>query len=130
MYLMDSINWLGHASFFFTDKNGNKIYFIDPFKLQDSSLKAADIIFITHAHSDHFSPEDIAKIINSKTIIIAPIDILEKIDIENSRKIKIEPNKEYDVKGFKFSTIPAYNNNSQRLSFHPKENNWVGIFLI
>ena len=126
---MENINWLGHASFFFTDTNGNKIYFVDPFQLNNRAKERADIIFITHAHSDHFSPSDIEQIIKNDTVIIAPPDILEKIDIETSRKIKVEPNKKYSVKGFSFSTIPAYNNNPEKLSFHPKSNNWVGYIF-
>lgn len=127
---MENINWLGHASFFFLDKNGNRIYFIDPFGLSERNLEKADIIFITHAHPDHFSQEDIDKIIKSDTIIVATSDVLEKIDISSEKKIMVEPNKEYDIRGFKFSTIPAYNNKSEKLSFHPKENNWVGYILI
>lgn len=123
-----SLTWLGHASFFFKDANGNKIYFIDPFKL-NIPLEKADIIFITHAHLDHFSQSDIDKILKDKTIIVAPADILEKIDIETSRKIKVEPNKDYKVKNFSFSTIPAYNNSSEKLNFHPKSNNWVGYIF-
>jgi L-ascorbate metabolism protein UlaG (beta-lactamase superfamily) len=125
----DDLSWLGHASFFFTDKNGNKIYFIDPFQLGERKLEKADLIFITHAHPDHFSQADIDKIIKNDTTIVAPPDILEKIDIEEARKITVEPNKNYSIKGFKFSTIPAYNNHPDRLNFHPKANNWVGYIF-
>jgi len=126
---LDDISWLGHASFFFTDKNGNKIYFVDPFQLGERTLEKADLIFITHAHPDHFSQGDIDKIIKNDTTIIAPPDILEKIDIDNKRKVTVEPNKNYEVKGFSFQTIPAYNNNPKRLSFHPQKNNWVGYIF-
>ncbi|MEK7573642.1 MAG: MBL fold metallo-hydrolase [Patescibacteria group bacterium] len=126
---MDGINWLGHASFFFEDKSGNKIYFVDPFELGDKKLEKADLIFITHAHYDHFSQEDIDKITKDETVIIAPPDILEKISIENSRKIKVEPNKDYETKGFKFSTIPAYNHRPGREEKHPRRNNWVGYIF-
>jgi L-ascorbate metabolism protein UlaG (beta-lactamase superfamily) len=126
---MDAINWFGHASFYFIDQNGNKIYFVDPFQLRNRAKEKADLIFITHAHSDHFSPADIDEIIHSKTTVIAPPDILEKIDIEDERKITVEPNNEYQIKGFKFQTIPAYNNHPDKLNFHPKSNNWVGFIF-
>ena len=126
---MKNINWLGHASFFFLDENGNRVYFVDPFQLGERSLEKADIIFITHAHPDHFSQEDIDKIIKSDTNIVATLDVLEKIDISDDKKIKVEPNKEYAIKGFTFSTIAAYNNKPGRLNFHPKENNWVGYIF-
>lgn len=126
---MENINWFGHASFFFTDIAGNKIYFVDPFQLNNRAKEKADIIFITHAHPDHFSHEDIAQIIKDDTIIVATADVLAKIDIDDSRKIKVEPNKNYIVKGFPFKTIPAYNNHPQKLGFHPKQNNWVGYIF-
>lgn len=125
----NNITWLGHAGFLFTDEKGNNIYFIDPFQLENETHKKADLIFITHAHSDHFSPGDINKIIKDETIIIAPPDILEKIDISKDKKIEVKPNKSYTVHGFEFSTIPAYNKDPQKLSFHPKENNWVGYIF-
>ena len=126
---MENINWLGHASFFLTDKNGNKIYFIDPFQLGERNLAKADVIFITHAHPDHFSQGDIDKIIKNDTIIVAPADILAKISIEDKRKVEVAPNQKYEVKGFSFQTIPAYNNKPERLNFHPQKNNWVGYIF-
>ena len=125
---MEEINWIGHASFFFVDKNGNKIYFIDPFQLK-SNLKPAAIIFITHAHPDHFSPKDIEKILKENTTIVAPKDILEKIEIEETRKVAVLPNQKYEVPGFSFETIPAYNNSPEKLKFHPKEKNWIGYIF-
>ncbi|PIZ97811.1 MAG: Zn-dependent hydrolase, partial [Candidatus Levybacteria bacterium CG_4_10_14_0_2_um_filter_36_16] len=40
-----------------------------------------------------------------------------------------EPNKSYEINGFKFDTVPAYNVVPERLSFHPKSNNWVGYIF-
>ncbi len=126
---MDDINWLGHASFFFNDESGNKIYFVDPFELGNRKLEKADLIFITHAHYDHFSQGDIDKIIKDDTIIIAPPDILAQISIGDERKAKVEPNQSYTVKDFKFSTIPAYNHRPGREEKHPRRNNWVGYIF-
>jgi L-ascorbate metabolism protein UlaG (beta-lactamase superfamily) len=127
--LEPSLTWFGHASFSFVDKSGNRVYYVDPFDLTFQPLEKADLIFITHAHPDHFSQKDIDKIIKEDTVIIAPPDILEKIGIEADRKVAVEPNKSYDTKGFKFSTIPAYNNHPEKLQIHPKANNWVGYIF-
>ncbi len=129
-WLKPSLTWLGHASFSFVDEKGNRVYYVDPFSLPTSNgLPKGDLIFITHAHSDHFSQTDIQKIIKDDTVIIAPPDILEKVDISQNRKLGVEPLKDYEIKGFKFSTIPAYNNHPQKLNFHPKSNNWVGYIF-
>lgn len=125
---MENINWFGNAGFSLTDINGNKIYFIDPLGLNNRAKDKADLLFITHAHPDHFSPHDIEKILKPETIIIAPPDILAKIDKTN-QKISVEPNKEYEARGFKFWTFPAYNTHPDRLQFHPRVNNWVGYFF-
>ncbi|MCL6096923.1 MAG: MBL fold metallo-hydrolase [Patescibacteria group bacterium] len=124
---MENISWFGHASFSFVDKNGNRVYYVDPFDLKIKNLEEADIIFITHAHYDHLSQTDIQKILKDSTVVVATADALEKIEIDNERKIAVSPNKSYEAKGFKFSTIPAYNNKPERLNFHPKSNNWVGF---
>lgn len=129
METFNDIYWFGHASFYFVDQSGNKIYFVDPFQLNGRSGKNADLIFITHAHPDHFSPNDIDEIIQTTTVIIAPPDILERFDIDSDRKINVEPNKDYSINGFKFSTLPAYNNKPDKLTFHPKNNNWVGFIF-
>jgi len=92
-------------------------------------LKKADLVFITHAHQDHFSPPDLEKILTNTTLVIAPPDILEQIDIDEDLKFVVEPNKSYEIKGFKFQTIPAYNNHPDKLAFHPKTNNWVGYIF-
>lgn len=122
---MDNIKWFGHASFKFVDQNGNKIYYVDPFALGALSLSKGDLIFITHAHYDHCSFEDVNKILKDDSILIAPPDCLSMIDVKNEKQ-PVEPNKNYEVREFKFSTIPAYNINK---NFHPKENNWVGYIF-
>jgi L-ascorbate metabolism protein UlaG (beta-lactamase superfamily) len=126
---MENIIWFGHASFLFKDINGNQIYYVDPFDLTVSELEKADLIFITHAHYDHFSQVDINKILKNDTIIVAPPDILGKIDRAQDLKQAVEPNKDYEIKGFKFQTIPAYNTNPAKSHFHPKTNNWVGYIF-
>lgn len=123
---MENVTWFGHASFSFVDKvSGQRIYYVDPFSLPKKELEKADIIFITHAHSDHLSPDDINLILKNETIVVATPDSLDTLNI-TQEKFPVEPNKSYDIKGFKFDTVPAYNVKPEKLKFHPKENNWVG----
>ena len=46
------------------------IYF-DPYGLKEAA-QDADVIFITHDHYDHFSPEDITKVRKPDTKIVLP----------------------------------------------------------
>ncbi|MCI9063857.1 MAG: MBL fold metallo-hydrolase [Clostridia bacterium] len=100
-----------------------KIIYFDPFRIKEEKHDA-DIIFITHDHYDHYSEEDVKKVINENTIIVAPktIEIFEKA----KNIVRVEPNEKYEVLGIKIETIPAYNINKK---FHPKENNWVGYII-
>ena len=50
---------------------GEVLYF-DPFHIQKET-KDADIIFVTHDHYDHFSPEDIEKILKGYCICCAAV---------------------------------------------------------
>ena len=102
---------------------GEKVIYIDPFKIEEQ-INDADIIFITHDHYDHYSEEDIDKVINKGTIIVAPETV--KISYRANEIVKVEPNKKYEILGIKVETIPSYNINKK---FHPKENNWVGYIL-
>ena len=123
--MLENIEVLYHSSIRIIK---NKVIYIDPFKI-DKNYNDADIVFITHDHFDHYSEEDIDKVINENTTIIIPEELLTKIlrkGINKNAVITVESNKEYMVQGIKFETIPAYNTNK---TFHPKENDWVGYII-
>ena len=108
------------------ETNDNVIYF-DPFKLNNKYKKDADYIFITHSHYDHFSPEDIKKIVNENTKIIITSDLKEQVfELGISNALVVEPNNEYELNDIKFKTVPAYNKNK---TYHKKEDNWVGYII-
>ena len=124
--MLENIEVLYHSSIRISK---NKVIYIDPFKI-DKDYNDADIVFITHDHFDHYSEEDIDKVINENTTIIIPEELLTQIlrkGINKNAVITVESNKEYMVQGIKFETIPAYNTNK---TFHPKENDWVGYIII
>ena len=123
--ILDNIEVLYHSCI---KINKEKVIYIDPFKIE-KNYNDADIVFITHDHYDHYSEEDIDKVINENTIIIIPEELLTKLlrkGINKNAIITVEPNEKYMVQGIKFETIPAYNTNK---TFHPKENGWVGYSI-
>ena len=108
--------------------NKGKVIYFDPFKI-DKNYNDADIIFITHDHYDHYSENDIDKVIKDDTILVVPKGLLEKLLKRGYKKdniITVEPEEIGIVEDIRFETIPAYNTNK---SFHPKENGWVGYII-
>jgi len=99
--------------------------YIDPWGLR-AQEEPADVIFITHAHADHFEPTDIEKIRKKTTQFVAPRDVADNLT-GNVKAIK--PGEFLDVAGIKFETVPAYSTVEHRLQTHPKSNNWVGYVL-
>ena len=123
--MLENVEVLCHSSIRFS--KGNTIYF-DPFKIE-TNYNDADVIFITHDHYDHYSEEDIGKIVKEDTVIVIPEDLKTKVLKKGWKEeniITVIPNKSYTVKNIEFQTVPAYNINKQ---FHPKENNWVGYLV-
>ena len=107
---------------------GNKKIYIDPFQMKESP-KDADFIFITHEHSDHYSPEDMKKVAGNNTTLILPESMQGKKAEASKIVARIEtvkPSETKTVDGLEFTTVPAYNTNKQ---FHPKSNGWVGYIL-
>ena len=123
--MLNNIEVLYHSSIRI---NKEKTIYIDPFKIE-KNYNDADIIFITHDHYDHYSEEDIDKVINENAVIVIPEELLTKVlknGINKNAIITVEPNQKYMVQGIKFETVPAYNTNK---TFHPKENGWVGYVI-
>lgn len=126
--LEENIELIAQSAIKITNQSGKVIWF-DPFKLKRVNEAKADIIFITHPHFDHFSPEDIKIIKMDGTRIVGPIELEEKIlrlGFERNDILLVEPNKQYEIDGISFETIPAYNTNKD---FHKKEYNWIGYIV-
>lgn len=123
--MLDNIEVLCHSSIRIS--KGKTIY-IDPFHIR-KQYNDADIILITHSHYDHFSEDDIEKVMKSGTKIYVTNDLFEKTKklgfYENNITI-VKPNETYYEADIEIKTIRAYNTNKQ---FHSIENNWVGYIL-
>jgi L-ascorbate metabolism protein UlaG (beta-lactamase superfamily) len=79
--------------------------YVDPFKI-DKNYNDAKYIFITHSHYDHYSLEDIDKIVNTSTVFICTKDVGNDLKERYSNRIMVvEPNKYYFINDIKFDTI-------------------------
>jgi L-ascorbate metabolism protein UlaG (beta-lactamase superfamily) len=116
--MVGKIHWLGHDSFRI---DAGLVIYVDPYEIEPGVK--ADLILITHAHMDHCSPDDIAKIQKDDTIIVTEKESAAKLG-GDVRVVK--PGDEISVGGIKIEVVPAYNTNK---NFHPKANGWLGFIL-
>jgi L-ascorbate metabolism protein UlaG (beta-lactamase superfamily) len=123
------IKWYGHDTFTLTHDNLTVCF--DPYQLEKKI--SADIVLISHNHFDHLSNDDLKKVTNDKTTIVAAKECLGQIKAKNKEIIGMNPNQEKTVSGIKIKTVPAYNidkiNPDTKKPFHPKEDNKVGFIV-
>ena len=106
---------------------GAKILYFDPFQISES-LHDADIILITHAHSDHFDPKSIERAAGGNTVFVAPAGMAQEVQkaVRGARVVPMTPGDQQDIDGISIQAVPAYN----RLKpFHPKRNGWNGYIV-
>ncbi len=119
------LHWLGHDTFRI---DGPQTIYFDPYELSEGNPKA-DVIFISHDHHDHCSPEDVVKIAGEDTLIVTIASAAEKL----TGDIKIvEPGDTIQVRGIHVEAVPAYNVNKFRspgIPFHPKDAGHVGFVV-
>jgi len=113
------ITFLGHGSLLMVF-NGKNIY-VDVFgDVADySKLPQADIIFLTHEHSDHLDPKALAFIRNEKTVMVFTEACAQQI----TGGIVMRNGDVQTVAGLPVEAVPAYNLIHKRdngLPFHPK----------
>ena len=123
------LSWLGHDSFVI--KNGKTIV-IDPFKLRSSPSKA-DILLISHEHFDHFSLDDIKKVVNENTTIVTIPTVKKELSGLKVKEIKAaKPGDKVTISDVMIEIVPAYNLNKFREPgkvFHPKEDGKAGFII-
>ena len=117
------IKFLGHAGFLIKSKGRN--IFIDPYHVSDN-LPKADLILISHGHSDHCSIKDVQKISKKETIIICPVDCQSTlVKIKGIEVHIIEQGEVLDFGYISVEGFPAYTSNKR----HSKHEGWLGFLL-
>ncbi len=107
---------LGHAGF--QIKASGKVIYIDLKKygkIVEPSEKA-DIVLVTHGHSDHCSPDRILKVQKETTVIIAPRNCAKRME-GNIRSLK--PGEKTEIDDVEIMAVEAYNHKRFRPSGRP-----------
>ncbi len=122
--MLDSISINAHSSIRIAS---GKVLYFDPFHITAESHDA-DVIFVTHDHYDHFSPEDIAKIIKEDTVFVAPKSTsgLIRETFSGFDVTEVAPGDAFSVAGIEGEAVAAYN---PAKKFHPKKEEWVGYVV-
>lgn len=107
---------------------GTKTIYFDPLEIEGAPHDG-DLVFITHEHYDHFSPEDIRKVLKKDTQMIVPWGMLAMV---KEKQFPVQtfhgllPGQVQEYEGVKCQAVPAYNLDKP---FHPKSNDWLGYLV-
>src|SRR5438132_2251760 len=71
--MLERFTWFRQSAYRWKG-DGITIY-IDPWGVSKGKDEPGDVIFITHAHFDHFQPDEIEKVRKPGTKLVAPRDV-------------------------------------------------------
>lgn len=121
--MLEKFTWYKQSAYCYRG-DGITMY-IDPWGTGPND-PPADVIFITHAHFDHYQPDEIKQLRKDKTQIVAPKDVAREL---GGNVKPVRPGEAFEAGGIKAQAVPAYNVKEHRLQAHPKANDWVGYIL-
>lgn len=89
---------------------GGKVIYIDPINLYPGKSADADIILVTHNHSDHYNWEVIQQLVKGTTTLLVTSDIYSSHStLGTNAIIKVAPDSVNTVDGIKIEAVYAYN---------------------
>jgi len=121
------ITWLGHAAFELRGKS--QTIYIDPVAMEYGGAQTkrlfedaepADIILLTHHHTDHCNPDSFKRMRTASTIVVGPHACKDKV---RGLLQEIEPGATLTFGSTTIRAVHAYNTARQRepgVPFHPK----------
>jgi L-ascorbate metabolism protein UlaG (beta-lactamase superfamily) len=107
--------------------DGPPVLYFDPWKL-GGKPPLADLVFVSHEHYDHCSPDDVRKVRGPTTAIVASATTADKLPGAHIMR----PGDQLRLTGVDIEAVPAYNVNKFRspgVPFHPKEAGHVGYIV-
>lgn len=107
------------------------VVYLDPFSLTDAeAAHDADYVLITHAHYDHLSPDDYARVASEGTVLVAPASMAGDVEgLPAAERRLVAAGERLELPGLSVEAVPAYNVEPERLGMHPKANGWLGYVI-
>lgn len=119
--MLEGFTWFKQSAYRW--EGDGRVVYIDPWEAEGP---AADLILITHAHADHYQPDEIERLRKDGTKLVAPHDVARELAGDVTA---VAPGDATEVAGVRIQAVPAYNIAEERLDKHPRRNNWVGYLL-
>ena len=108
---------------------GSKTLYFDPWQIEDEPHDG-DYVFITHEHYDHFSPEDIRKVVKFDGYVVVPASMSHMTGdittVPQGHIVTVRPGEKREIARLMVETYPAYN---QGRPFHVKRSGWLGYVV-
>ena len=102
---------------------GGTVAYLDPFGLTDAeAAHDADYVLITHAHYDHLSPKDYARVAGEKTVLVAPASMKAEVAGLAAAATHL-------MRADEKLELPGLVVEAERLGMHPQANGWLGYVL-
>ena len=102
--------------------------YIDPvgekYGIDFSNEPKADLILVTHQHSDHLDIQVIEELSKSNTELYVSKECLKLVSAN-----VLKPFEAKAIKGIKIYSVPAYNITPSHIQYHPKHNEGLGYVI-
>jgi L-ascorbate metabolism protein UlaG (beta-lactamase superfamily) len=113
-----TIQPLNHATLILSQ--GSHVLYFDPAKVDFTGQPAPTAILITHAHGDHFDPDNLGKIAGKAPIVVTE-EIMGKLpDALKAQATVMKNGDSGTIDGIPVLAVPAYNISADKLQYHPK----------
>ncbi len=108
---------------------GSRTLYFDPWQMEDEPHDG-DLVFITHEHYDHFSPEDINRVVAYNGYVVIPSTMIHLTGgittIPQDHIVTVRPGEKREISRLLVEVFPAYNLGKP---FHIKRYGWVGYLV-
>lgn len=119
--LLEGVTWYRQSSVR-VHRAGTTVH-VDPWGVPDEA--AADYILLTHPHYDTFSEDDIARVRDSGSVVVAPAS-MKKLIVDADHLLR--PGDLLSLEGIEILAVPAFNREKR---YHPADAGWLGyVFTV